>query len=145
MSLIFFVRGCRVARPRGFGSRCGEVCASTSPTPPPAAPTDFYESSYSVQDSTVARYRARQRCWATDINGSAFSSDSGQFGGDAESLSVSASETSLLSRLANESTKSAQPRHSPSRRYDTPLASDARNGRKHTYNLRHRQTKSNTG
>ena len=48
-------------------------------------------------------------------------------------------------RLANESTKSAQPRHSPSRRYDTPLASDARNGRKHTYNLRRRQTKSNTG
>ena len=48
-------------------------------------------------------------------------------------------------RLAKESTKSAQPRHSPSRRYDTPLASDARNGRKHTYNLRHRQTKSNTG
>ena len=48
-------------------------------------------------------------------------------------------------RLANKSTKSAQPRHSPSRRYDTPLASNARNGRKHMYKLRHRQAKSNTG
>ena len=46
-------------------------------------------------------------------------------------------------RLAKESTKSAQPRHSPSRRYDTPLASNARNGRKHMYNLRQRKT--NTG
>ena len=37
-------------------------------------------------------------------------------------------------RLAKESkTKSAQPRHSPSRCYDIPLASNARNGRKHTY------------
>ena len=57
----------------------------------------------------------------------------------------SATLRARTTRLTNESTKSAQPRHSPPRRYDTPLASDARNGRKHTYNLRHRQTKSNTG
>ena len=48
-------------------------------------------------------------------------------------------------RLTNESTNHAQPRHSPSRHYDTLLASNARNGRKHMYNLRHRQAKSNTG
>ena len=48
-------------------------------------------------------------------------------------------------RLAKESTKSALPRYSPSRSCDIPLASNALNGRKHTYNLRNRHTKSNTG
>ena len=47
----------------------------------------------------------------------------------------SATLRARTTRLANESTKSAQPRHSPPRRYDTPLASDARNGRKHTITL----------
>ena len=36
-------------------------------------------------------------------------------------------------------------RYSPSRSCDIPLASNALNGRKHTYNLRNRHTKSNTG